>query len=199
MSAYRFGSLPNWWFRVEGAEFLQGLRADDTGTGIAAMKCLLGLSVLINFYTRRIKVSLTELEALTGLSRPMVIRGLNRLESDGLVAAIRDKKLNTYELTIIPQDDKWAKVPRDKVRKTLKEISNRGIAPFTALKLYIALLSLRYKDNDSVKITHQHLRTYTGIQTTQLRQGLDVLYCTKLIHLLPREDRQANEYQLIGL
>ena len=29
--------------------------------------------------------------------------------------------------------------------------------------------------------------------------GLDVLYSSGLIHLMPREDRSTNEYQVIGL
>lgn len=79
MSGRRFGRLPNWWSRsANGDDFLlMSLKSNDTGTGIAAMKCLLALSVLIDFHSRIAEVSLSGMEELTGLSRPMVIRGLN--------------------------------------------------------------------------------------------------------------------------
>jgi hypothetical protein len=53
MSGRRFGRLPNWWSRsANGDDFLlMSLKSNDTGTGIAAMKCLLALSVLIDFFS----------------------------------------------------------------------------------------------------------------------------------------------------
>ncbi|WP_142915828.1 helix-turn-helix domain-containing protein, partial [Klebsiella pneumoniae] len=170
MSGRRFGRLPNWWSRsANGDDFLlMSLKSNDTGTGIAAMKCLLALSVLIDFHSRIAEVSLSGMEELTGLSRPMVIRGLARLEELGVVVSDKDYRTNRYELTIKSNDSYWAKVPVDTVRKRLKTISNRGIAPFTALKLYITILNLRYKDKTTVQVMHDTLRNYTGIQTNQV-------------------------------
>ncbi|EPE3196302.1 helix-turn-helix domain-containing protein [Enterobacter hormaechei] len=201
MSGRRFGRLPNWWSRsANGDDFLlMSLKSNDTGTGIAAMKCLLAVSVLIDFHSRIAEVSLSGMEELTGLSRPMVIRGLARLEELGVVVSDKDYRTNRYELTIKSNDSYWAKVPVDTVRKRLKTISNRGIAPFTALKLYITILNLRYKDKTTVQVMHDTLRNYTGIQTNQVRHGLDVLYSSALLHLMPREDRATNEYQILGL
>lgn len=201
MTNRRFARLPNWWLRSENADnlLLVRLRSSKTGSGIAAMKCLLALSVLIDFHSRVAEVSLTDLEMLTGLSRPMVIRGLSILEILGVVIPDKDFRTNRYELTIRNDDAYWAKVPVDIIRKKLKTISNRGIAPFTALKMYITMLGLRYKDRTTVQVMHDTLRDYTGIQTNQVRHGLDVLYSSGLIHLMPREDRSTNEYQIIGL
>lgn len=201
MSNRRFGRLPTWWSRYgDGHDLLLGrLKSNDTGTGIAAMKCLLAISILIDFHSRIAEVSLTGLEELTGLSRPMVIRGLARLEDLGVVISDRDNRTNRYELTIENDDAYWAKVPVDTVRRRLKTISNRGIAPFTALKLYITILNLRYKDRTTVQVMHDTLRDYTGIQTNQVRHGLDVLYSSSLIHLMPRDDRATNEYQILGI
>lgn len=201
MSNRRFGRLPNWWSRTANRHdlLLVKLKSNDTGTGIAAMKCLLAISVLIDFHSRVAEVSLTGLEELTGLSRPMVIRGLLKLEDLGVVISDKDHRTNRYELTIETNDDYWTKVPVDTVRKRLKTISNRGIAPFTALKLYITILNLRYKDRTTVQVMHDTLRDYAGIQTNQVRHGLDVLYSSSLIHLMPRDDRATNEYQILGL
>ena len=99
MSGRRFGRLPNWWSRsANGDDFLlMSLKSNDTGTGIAAMKCLLALSVLIDFHSRIAEVSLSGMEELTGLSRPMVIRGLARLEELGVVVSDKDYRTNRYE------------------------------------------------------------------------------------------------------
>ncbi|RBJ22270.1 replication protein [Escherichia coli] len=163
------------------------------------MKCLLAISILIDFHSRVAEVSLTGLEELTGLSRPMVIRGIEKLEKLGVIDSDKDYRTNRYELTVKNGDTYWAKVPVDTVRKRLKTISNRGIAPFTALKLYITILNLRYKDRTTVQVMHETLRDYTGVQPNQIRHGLDVLYSSALLHLMPRDDRATNEYQILGL
>ncbi|EOL9053710.1 winged helix-turn-helix domain-containing protein [Cronobacter sakazakii] len=201
MSSRRFGRLPNWWSRsTDGRDFLLvSIKSNEAGVGIAAMKCLLAISILIDFHSRVAEVSLTGLEELTGLSRPMVIRGIEKLERLGVVVSDKDYRTNRYELTVKNGDTYWAKVPVDTVRKRLKTISNRGIAPFTALKLYITILNLRYKDRTTVQIMHETLRDYTGVQPNQIRHGLDVLYSSALIHLMPRDDRATNEYQILGL
>ena len=201
MSSRRFGRLPNWWSRsTNGQDFLLvSIKSNDAGVGIAAMKCLLAISILIDFHSRVAEVSLTGLEELTGLSRPMVIRGIEKLEKLEVIDSDRDYRTNRYELTVKNGDAYWAKVPVDTVRKRLKTISNRGIAPFTALKLYITILNLRYKDRTTVQVMHETLRDYTGVQPNQIRHGLDVLYSSALLHLMPRDDRATNEYQILGL
>jgi hypothetical protein len=200
MSNRRFGRLPTWWARGnEKRLLLTQLKANESGTGIAAMKCLLAIAVLVDFYSLTADVSLTDFEKLTNLSRPMVVRGVSRLEQLGIVIVQRGLHTNRFTLTEKEDDTNWAKVPVDKIKTKLKEISNRGIAPFTALKLYLTMLQLRYKANTTVRVMHETLRDYTGIQTTQVRSGLDVLYSSSFIHLMPREDRATNEYQILGL
>ncbi len=199
MSNNRFGSLPNWWFRSESDPLLSRLKSNTPGTGIAAMKCLLAISVLIDFYSRSAEISLTAFEEITGLSRPMVVKGLSVLESNGVIEVDRGLHTNRYELTVQRSDAKWAKVPLGTIRKNLKSISNRGIAPFIALKLYITMLSFRMNNKQTVKIAHITLRDHTGVQPAQVRSGLDVLYSHSLIHLMPREDRDINEYVILGI
>ncbi|WP_257985227.1 hypothetical protein [Shewanella sp. GutCb] len=197
MSSQRFGALPNWWFRDDS--LFTNLRGNKTGEGIAAMKCLLALSVLIDFKTKSVEASLSDLESITGLSRPMVIKGLYTLEKFNVISADKDSYKNKYTILVKPEDQKWAKVPTDMTRKKLKEISNRGIAPFVALKIYITMLSLRFGDKIRVKLSHETIRNYTKIQPKQVRAGLDVLFSCSLIHLQPRDEQTSNEYILIGV
>ncbi len=197
MKGQRFGALPNWWFRDE--KLFSELKGNMTGEGIASMKCLLALSVLIDFYTKEADVSITELESITGLSRPMVIKGLAKLKNLEILSVDKSNYRNNYKLLVQTTDQRWTKVPLGIIRKQLKLISNRGIAPFVALKIYITLLSLRYQDKENVKVSHEKIRDYTKVQPNQIRAGLDVLFSCSMIHLLPKEESESNEYRLIGI
>lgn len=197
MRGQRFGTLPNWWFRNE--KLFSELKANKTGEGIAAMKCLLALSVLIDFYEKDVDASISDLEDITGLSRPMVIRGLSKLKELKIIDIDKTNYRNNYKFLVKPDDNRWAKVPLDMTRKKLKLISNRGIAPFVALKIYITLLSLRWQDKVDVKLSHEKIREYTKVQPNQIRAGLDVLFSCSMIHLLPKEEQTSNEYKLIGI
>lgn len=192
-----FGSLPNWWFRA--SHLFTELRASEVGEGIAAMKCLLALSILIDFKTRDVSVSISGLQELTGLSRPMVLTGLERLKNLSIIRIDSSRYRNIYEILCIEEDKKWAKTPSHLLRKALQDISNRGIAPFAALKIYITLLSLRYQDKLEVHVSHEVIRDYTKLQPKQIRAGLDVLFSCSMIHLIPREESGANRYQILGL
>lgn len=197
MSRYQFGSLPTWWHRDHS--FFSELKASDTGVGIAAMKCLISLSVLVDYHSKTVQSSLSDLEAVSGLSRPMIVRGLEKLSELKIIEIDKTKYINSYTLVVNLSDVGWAKVPVNKVRKDLKSISNRGIAPFVALKIYITLLSLRYKNNTSVMVSHESLRDYTKVQPNQIRRGLDVLFSSSMIRLNLVEEREANEYEIIGI
>lgn len=197
MRGLQFGSLPNWWFRDE--TLFNSLKSNDIGSGIAAMKCLISLSVLVDFSSKEVSSSLSDLEKITGLSRPMVIKGMDKLQRLGVITIDKTNFTNSYQLLFQEHDNYWAKVPVGKIRKDLHLISNRGIAPFVALKIYITLLSLRYQDKDKVKVNHETLREYTKVQPNQIRAGLDVLFSHSMIHLMPKEELISNEYKIIGL
>jgi len=178
---------------------MSNLKANDVGEGIAVMKCLIALSVLIDFKTKYADSSLSDLEYITGLSRPMVIKGVEWLNESKIISIDKKFHVNRYELLSIESDAIWAKTPVHVVRKNLKAISNRGVAPFSALKIYLTLLSLRYKQNDTVRISHETLRNHTKIQATHVRKGLDVLFSSSMIHVILGEERTAPQYKILGI
>ncbi len=197
ISGSRFGSMPTWWSR--DAHLFTNLKANQTGVGISAMKCLIALSVLIDFKSREVETSIGDLEKITGLSRPMVLKGVDKLQELNIIEIDKSQYKNKYTLLVANEDPGWAKVPVNKVRKELQSISNRGIAPFAALKIYITLLALRYRDNDTVTVSHSTLRDYTKVQPTQIKAGLDVLFSNRLLHVAPKRENTANEYIILGL
>lgn len=105
----RFSSLPTWWVRHSGLIDFKG--GSQAGSSIAALKVVIGLSLVMDFHTKTAKSSITDLERLTGLSRPMVCKGIRALEELEIVEINRDEHVHQYKLTMQDGDSGWAKLP----------------------------------------------------------------------------------------
>ncbi|WP_409275933.1 hypothetical protein [Pseudomonas sp. KCJK9111] len=199
--ARKFCMCPTWWVRDKDglSRFSAG---KDAGQNIAALKCVLAISTAVDFHTRKAKLSLSDLETLTGLSRPMVIRGLAKLQGFGIVAVGKDSRVHEYELTVLKNDDHWGKVPYDRILKQLRTLPNRGAIPLTALKLYLLLIAYRPNSSETVLIGYDLIEKYLACQRSQIRPALDILYTHTLISVaLEGEERRRrhNAYQVLGL
>lgn len=200
----RWSSVPTWWIREMGISVFIG--GKQTGTSIAALKILLAVVLLADFHTRKTSSSLSDLEGLTGLSRPKVIDGINDLEQKRILIVNRDGHVNEYEL-VMPEDDKqWGKIPYQNLRRYLAEISNRGIMTLAGMKIYLLLVAWRPNDSSSISISHEKIREQTGVQTRHVRAGIDVLINHRLIRVSTNEARTPNKiqagynvYTLLGL
>jgi|SRR5690554_1348892 len=175
---FQWSALPTGRLREVGIKSFPG--GAQTGRSIAALKVLLGIALLADFKSRKIQTSLSDLEALTGLSRPMVIRGTEFLEDEGFIA-VKRAHTNEYELLCPENDPYWAKLPTDLLRKNLSELPNRGMAVLAALKTYVLLISLRPNTSNEIAVTHKRIREETGIQPLHVRRALDVLFNHALI------------------
>jgi hypothetical protein len=202
--AARWTALPTWWVRQLRLGAFTG--GNQAGRSIAAVKVLLALSLLADFRTRQVKCSLSGLEALTGLSRPMVITGTAALEGMEILKVDRSGHVNEYELVVTDEDKNWGKLPYELLRKHLPEIVNRGAITLAALKIYLLLVSWRPNQSLSIAISHDKIREETGIQTRHVRPALDVLINHTLIRLsvsegaTPGETKgRHNVYTLLGL
>lgn len=200
----RWCALQSWWVRDEGiALFLGGNQA---GRSIAAIKVLMAVSLLANFNSHKARNSLSDLEILTGLSRPMVIAGVADLEAKGLLLVDRSGHVNEYELVVPGDDRNFGKMPYETLRRHLAEISNRGAITLAALKIYLLLVSWRPNQSLTIAVGHEKIRDATGIQTRHVRPALDILLNHTLIRLsvseglAPGEPRgRHNVYTLTGL
>jgi hypothetical protein len=200
--ARRFSKCPTWWVRDVQLGLKKFVGGKKAGTGISALKCLLGISSSIDFWTRKAKLSISDLETLTGLSRPMVIRGLKELVELKIVQVDKTAHIHEYELTVPGKDQGWGKIPYERIRKQLPEIPNRGVIPLTALKIYLLLISLRPNESNSVPISYDTLMTYLGCQRAHLRPALDILYSHTLVRITLEgtETRERhNVYTILGL
>lgn len=202
--AARWSALPTWWVRQLRLGTFTG--GNQAGRSIAAVKVLLALSLLADFHTRQVKCSLSDLETLTGLSRPMVITGTAALEGMEILKVDRSGHVNEYELVVTDEDKNWGKLPYELLRKHLPEIVNRGGITLAALKIYMLLVSWRPNQSLSIAISHDKIREETGIQTRHVRPALDVLINHTLIRLSVSEGATPGEikgrhnvYTLLGL
>lgn len=194
-----FSKLPTWWIREDGLKRFAG--SLGAGNCIAALKCLMALSITIDFHTRVTSMSYSDLEKVTGLSRPMVARAIPLLEGTGVVKVYRDEHTHRYELTNGTFDQYWAKLPVDRIRTHLKDIPNRGITVLYALKIYLLMLSKRPNDSLVLGLGYEKIVEETGIQKSRVRAALNILYNHDLIHVDKREDGEyaSNIYTIRGL
>jgi len=197
--ALRFSMLPTWWVR-KGFLLTAFRGGKETGVSIAALKCVMAISTVVNFYSRKGQISYNELEDVTGLSRPMVQRGISALEEMGILKVDRGHS-NEYELLIAADDSYWTKLPVARIHRELREIPNRGAVPLAGLKIYLFLLSHRKNDSLSVSTPYTVFCDMLGIQRTHVRSGLDILYSHSFLHVTPREraGSDANLYTVLGL
>lgn len=223
MSGQRWGSYPSWWVLSHGLPRLQN--AARNGPRVAALRTYLALAVLVDFHTRHVAVSISDLEAITGMSRPMVVAGTRVLEGitahQGVPKSPTTADLSAPMLPVVQvhrsgkttaftllrdHSSAFAKVPRDLLRRELRGLPTRGTSALNAVKLYLALLSVRPNTSDRLPISHDKLVEYTGIRPDRLRSAIDVLFEHRLIRLeqIDAEDpkrpgHRRNVYYLLGL
>lgn len=193
-----WSKCPTWWIMGKGLKKLVGNK--KPGDSLAALKCLVAISVGIDFHTCKVKMSISGFEEITGLSKPKVIKGISILESLSIVEVDRNDYINEYRLTEGDDHKGWAKLPVHQIRINLSSVSNRGIASLAALKIYLVLAAVRINTKEDIHISYETLIDYTGLQRRHIRAGLSVLYSAALVHSKPPgEESNSNEYFLKGL
>ncbi|RPE80726.1 hypothetical protein EDD65_1254 [Keratinibaculum paraultunense] len=194
MKDYKFCALPNKWIREKK---LCDIYAAKSGESIAALKCLLALNLYMDFSAKETSdVSYSKLEDLTGLSRPMVAKGINTLISKGVVKIEKEssgRKARSYKFVI--GDDIWSKVPKNKMYSFIKTLNNRGISSLSALKIYLVILTFKDKKSGIANIGYEKIREYTGLQSKDIKSGLQILYEYKLIYVTQERDDSTRRYK----
>lgn len=197
-----FGSLPPDLIQ----DFMNPFTAGRlTGVHIAALKCLLAFGLKNNFKTKEVSLSLQQLNDLTGLSKPMVIRGIKRLIELGIVQKLEQEKtniVNKYKLVFT--DRRFTKIPYTYLLDRLPFFPNKGIYVLTALKIYLILLQVRENHSKQVKISYFRL-SYYGINRKHISKALEILITNDLISISRDMDehgcfvKSCNNYLIKGL
>lgn len=178
--AYAFSKMLTGWTRTMGNDLRAFPGGPSTGASIAALKCFLAVSIQADFKSDSATVSYNDFEALTGLSRPMIKKGLDVLFDLGLLTV---GKGYAHKYTAAPVTDTyWAKIPTELLKRHLKDIGNRGAIPLGALKIYILLAAKRNNSYDWTALTYKTMEESTGIRRADIRASLSVLYSARLLH-----------------
>lgn len=201
----RFSKCPTWWVRggLLKDAFPSGKHA---GESIAGLKCLIAISHSVNFHSLATTLSYSELEKATGLSKPMVAKGISLLERNGIIHIDRGYK-NTYTLLESLSDSGWAKLPVDFLKKELPSMPNRGRVSLFALKFYLQLLADRPNNSPVMHMTYETISQKVGTQTRDIKPSIDILFNHNLISVSRTETHfmdktivyKKNEYHIRGL
>jgi hypothetical protein len=200
MSSSRSGSFPRW----VGDTLTDFKAGKDAGAHMAALRVYLALALVADFDTRVASLSWSDLQERTGLSRPMVKKGIAAAEKAGLISVDASGHRHSYCLLRKSDDEiAFTQVPRLELTRALSMLPTRGYHALDALKMYITLLTVRLRNSDRSLISHKKIGLRTGIQPGRIRAAIDVLINHHLVHVDRAESSEAgghphNEYQLLG-
>lgn len=199
MTMEKWSSFPRWWIDDRLSKFTGGL---DAGVHMAALRVYLGITLHSDFNTRLGAPTWDLLGEVTGLSRPMIGKGLLALATKGILEIDSSSYRHQYKLVSLSEAPGFVKVPRNRLRKELAKMPTRGAHALDCLKLYLALLRLRQRNSFQVPISHRKIVDWTGIKPNRIRAAIDVLINHGLIHVTIAESSSLghphNVYQLLG-
>ncbi len=181
-----------WWLEEE--ECFKNLRQRNTGLNIAIFKTYIAIALQSNFSSRMSKLSYSNIEDLTGLSRPMISRAIKELDNKNIINKknVGKGRINKYEL--IDFDEGWAKLPYWTLKKELKNLSNRSISTLYALKNLLVILKYRDNNKGYTQIKHETLVEKTGTPTNKIKSANDILINHGIISLCRISNNEGKIY-----
>jgi len=199
MTTPKWSSFPRKWMFDRLSRFPAGAQA---GAHMAALRVYLALALRADFNDRTASVSLTELQTLTGLSRPMVTKGIAKAASTELVAVDNSGYRHSYRLLGQEDDTAFAKIPKSRLRQQLPKLPTRGFHALDALKVYLALVLVRPRDSFTLPISVRLLAARSGVQPRRVRAAIDVLINHRLVRLVEVDGESGahghHAYRLLG-
>lgn len=174
----------------------------NSGANMAGLRVYLALALRADFSDRRASVSLTDLQSLTGLSRPMVTKGIRTAVSASLIAVEASGYRHTYQLLSDEKELAFAKIPTARLRTALPQLPTRGFHALDALKVYLALVLVRPRDSFVVPIGVRNLVLRSHVQPRRVRAAIDVLINHRLVRIVEGDlnpgGHARHAYRLLG-
>lgn len=220
MPQLRWSRLPISWIldkklRLFGA-------ASMTGESIAALKIYVAIVLraenngLANVGPNQgsSSVSYDELMSLTGISRPMIARGVRLLVVNQLIEIKPQGRggKSRYFLAAYASSYRWGKIPNrvwygqpDETRiEVLHQLSNRRVSDLNALKLYLAFGAFINANSRYAMIGYEKIAEYTGVSRNMIRKAISVLIEYNLVNVDREKSsfnkrNHPNKYEIIGL
>jgi DNA-binding transcriptional ArsR family regulator len=211
--------IPTHWIRDENDPGLRKFIRQTRGASISALVIYVVLSLRCNSRPDETfddvgcaKVSYSEFQRITGLSRPLISAGLKLLVDLGLIKLTRPGRSNTYQIEDYNKAYGWAKVPKKHLYgsssgeiRAFHNLNLRHDAELNALKLYLLLIAFRSNDLNYAMIGYENITKYTGIQKNHIKSAQSLLTCWNLIQVDPETTpgidkvSQPFKYRICGI
>lgn len=196
-----FGSIP-YEVVLEKQNYFPAGRT--TGVSIAAIKCLLVFGLYNDFRTKEVSLSLSQIEDVTGCSKPMVIEGIKQLCSYGIVTKVDQGKTNVKGKYIINFPSKrFTQIPYHFLSYQLRNFPNKGITALVALKTYLILLKFRNNHTSQTAVSYIGFAKY-GINLKHLSKALAILISSDYISIFKQYNcdekgynKSCNNYKIL--
>lgn len=217
MSKYQWAKMPVSWQR--DPDTLNDFRSISTGVAIAALKIYVALCLKAKFGPPTdpeagcAKKSLSELQELTGISRPMIIDGIKILRDFKIVKKKREF-INLYRIRDYHSAPSWVKLPtaylfkggRTKRIQMIASLPSRGAVVRDALLLYLYLASIIDKNTKKARVSYERIGEVIGLDRSETSSAISFLSGALLINMRPPGDlyddifnlTKSNTYWLLG-
>lgn len=215
MNRHQWAKMPCYW--QTDTRMHRRVAAATTGIAIAALKLFIGLCAKAAFNPTRdlpsgtVRVSITDLGRLVGVSKPTAIRALRLLRRWGLVETFEGRPA-MHRLTRYDDADYWTKIPSahlygtsTKVMRRIAGMSSRGKARRQALQLYLYLAAIINGASGMAKVSYDKMTEVLCIGRNEVSRAISLLVEEDLVQVRPSESddptsnfRAPNQYWLRG-
>lgn len=186
--------LPTAWIEDGG---LHRFRWSQGGAAnIAALMTLIAIAHRADADTGVARLTYTDLEGQTWLSRASIAAGLDALEREALVERNTEGR-STYHLVGYRAEDGWAKLPAAPLYQgegiaAFEHFNLRRRVELDALKFYLLIAARRSRELNMALLTYDTFEERTGVTRERIRPAITLLAASLLIHIdhLPRQGGQ---------
>lgn len=161
---------------------------NDNAGQIAALMLLIVIAHHTNKETGLARLSYDDMMEATGVSRPLVARGLCILEAQGLIARDPNQKRGTITLVDATESSGWGKMPAKGLYQNgrilaFEAFSLRNRAALDALKLYFLLIAFRNNKTNRAHLSYDKINEHSGIHRNRIRIAISLLAANSLVNV----------------
>lgn len=151
------------------------------------------------------RLTYSELNEITGLSRGKISGGLQILYDLILISKNGNKRKNVYKVENFSLSSGWAKLPaKGLYNKDLTKIQafhdfhSRKKNELNALKLYFLIITFRDNKANYAKIGYDKITEYSGVHQSEIKSAISLLINHQLI-TLDTAKTKVNDYSSANL
>lgn len=199
--------LPSAWINQRRLNELKWGRNGSGANNTAALMALISIAHVADDVTGVSRITYTELEKTTELSRAKLAKGLGVLQEMELIERGKNGRSH-YLLSNYDQRGGWAKLPTESMYQAgriaaFAEFKLRQRAELDALKLFLLFIARRGQDTNAANIGYDAIEEYSGIERVRIKSGISLLTTLSLIQVdqIPRlnDPGMSHAYRIVGI